>query len=315
MKAMAFKNFSPTPIEEMEFPVPQPKPQEVQIKVAYAGVNPVDWKIWEGLLKDRLPFSLPIIPGWDVSGTVSAVGSEVKHLKVGDVVMAYCRKPTIQWGTYAEYVTFIGNHVVKKPEKVAVSQAAAIPLASLTAWQAIVDAAHLKKGQKILIQAGAGGVGSYAIQIAKSLGAEVITTAREENHPYLKKLGADAVIDYTKENVVKKVKEWAPQGVDAVLESLGGKAIEESLQVLKPGGFLATILQQVDPKAAAQAEIYYGYIFVRPDGGQLENIAKLIDTGKIQVPEIQEFNWRDVKKAHQESMSGHVKGKIVLKVS
>lgn len=298
-----------------EIDKPQPQPNEVLIKVAYAGVNPVDFKIREGLLKDRVPNHFPIIPGWDVSGVIEEVGSDVKHLNVGDPVLAYCRKPTIQNGTYAEYVTFFADHVAKKPANISFAQAAAIPLASLTAWQALFDAMHLQAGQKILIQAGAGGVGSYAIQFAKHVGARVASTAREENHDYLKELGAELPIDYTKVDTVQAVRDWSPEGVDAVFELIGGETVKTSWKTIKPGGFLACITEAPNTTLAAEANAYGVYVFVRPDGGQLTNIVELIKNNAIKPPPVKEFSLENAAEAQDDIQKGHTKGKIVLKVA
>jgi NADPH2:quinone reductase len=312
MKAVHFNEYN-APLELSEIAKPEPKPFEVLIRVAYAGINPVDYKIYEGL-KTRLPSKLPIIPGWDVSGEIEAVGSEVENLKVGDAVMAFCRKPIIQNGTYAEYVTFFAEHVVKKPSNITFAQAATVPLVTLTAWQALFDAGHLHQGQKVLIQAGAGGVGGYAIQFAKYAGAQVVTTARKENHDYVKQLGADFAIDYTQGSVAERVKKWAPKGVDVAFEMIGGKSMEETLLSVKPGGYVATILEQVDPEAAAKAEVYYGYVFVRPCGMQLSKIAELIQINRIKVPEVQEFSLAQFNEALESQKSGRTGGKIVLRV-
>jgi len=190
MRAAAIREFgSLDKIKIEELPTPQPKPNEVQIKVHYAGLNPVDWKITMGYLKDRMPYQFPIILGWEMAGVISALGTRSTTLKVGDPVYAYCRKEKIQEGSCAEFICLPAENVAIKPSSLSFAQAAGVPLAALTAWQTLFEAGQLKKGQKVLIHAGAGGVGGYAIQLAKYRGAFVYTTASAANTDYVKKLG------------------------------------------------------------------------------------------------------------------------------
>lgn len=316
MKAMAIDQFgSSAELHVVELARPEPKPYEVLIQVAYAGVNPVDYKVCEGKLKERLPHQMPLIPGWDVSGKVVAVGSDVHHLKVGDAVMAYCRKPIVQWGTYAEYVAFNALHIAKKPQGISYAQAASIPLAALTAWQALFNFGHMHEGQNVFIQAGAGGVGGFAVQFAKYARAHTFSTARAENHGYLRELGVEHPIDYTTHDVVAEIHKVAPQGVDIAFEMIGGPAMETSIRTLRPGGFLATILQPLDFKAMAAADVYGEYVFVRPDGWQLQTIADLINHGKIKAPRLEILPLDRAVEAHEKISSGHTVGKIVLKVA
>lgn len=315
MKAIVIESFGD--IDKLEFkevPTPKPKNNEVLIKIKYAAVNPVDWKIREGLLKSRFPHEFPLILGWDASGIVEEVGSTVHHLKLGDEVFAYCRKPTIREGTYAEYITFDASKVAKKPINISFAHAAAIPLAALTAWQALFDVAKLGKGQTILIHAGSGGVGSFAIQLAKYAGAKVITTCSEANHAYVKQLGADCCIDYHKENINAMAEAFAKGKLDVVFDTVGGKTLRDSVSLLKPQGFLVSI---VDPQVVALTEktnIQGSYVFVRPDGNELSQIAHLIEDGKLLCPETQEMDLKEAAKALEKSKQGHTRGKIVLKI-
>ena len=174
MKAIAIDQFGGADVVKVvDMPIPEPLPNEVQIAVAYAAVNPVDWKVREGLLKDRMPYQFPIILGWDVSGKISKIGKDVTNLKVGDEVFTYARKPIVQAGTYAEYVCFDAQHVVLKPRKLSLKEAAAVPLISLTAWQSVIEWGQIQSGETVLIHAGAGGVGGFAIQFAKLHGAHM----------------------------------------------------------------------------------------------------------------------------------------------
>lgn len=315
MKAIVIEQFGDT--QQMKIATvadPEPQPNEVQIQTAYAGVNPVDWKIGEGYLRELLPHQFPIILGWDVSGKVTKVGKDVTNFKIGDEVFAYARKLVVKWGTFAEYVCVDSKNVVPKPTKLSLKEAAAIPLVSLTAWQALVDFGKLKQGETVLIHAGGGGVGGIAIQLAKHLGAKVITTVSPRHSDYVKKLGADVIIDYTQGNFADKVKEAAPEGVDLVLDTVGDDALEASFALLKKGGRVASIRQQVDPASIANLGIKAGFVFVKPNGSQLKAIADLFETGKFIVPVIEEFPFEKAKEALDKVKEGHVQGKIVLKV-
>ncbi|MDR3624467.1 MAG: NADP-dependent oxidoreductase [Chlamydiales bacterium] len=294
--------------------IPTPNEQEVQIEVFYAGVNPVDWKIREGLLKERLPHKFPLILGWDVAGKITQVGRDVKELKVGDSVFAYTRKPVAQFGTYAEYVCFDAKDVAIKPKNISFAESSAIPLITLTAWQSLFDAAKLKRGESILIHAGSGGVGSVAIQLAKYAGAKVYTTASKHKHEYVKSLGADVVIDYTDESFVEVVKSHEKNGVDVVFDCVGSDTCEQSLHVIKSGGRLVSILEHVDKKTAEEYEIEAFYVFVAPNGKELKEIAGLIEQGRLRPPLVQERPLREAKMAQEELQLGKVTGKIVLKV-
>lgn len=315
MKAVVIEQFGDlSQVKMSDVPAPELQPNEVQIQVAYAGVNPVDWKIGEGYLRELLPHQLPIVLGWDVSGKITKVGSEVTNFKVGDEVFAYARKLVVKWGTYAEEVCVEAKNVVLKPAKLSLKEAAAIPLVSLTAWQALVDSAKLKEGETVLIHAGGGGVGGVAIQIAKHLGAKVITTASPKHHEYVKKFGADHIIDYTQGNFADKVKEIAPEGVDVVLDTVGDEALDHSIKLLKKGGRIASIRQQIDPSTIANLGIKAGFVFVKPSGTQLKTIADLIDSGKIKAPAVEEFPFDKFKEALEKVKEGHVQGKVVLKI-
>lgn len=315
MKAIAIESFGGVEkLKVTDVATPKPADNEVQIEILYTAVNPVDWKIREGMLKDRLPHEFPLIPGWDAAGIIKAVGSNVKNFRPGDEVFAYCRKPVVKMGTYAEFICLPAEQVAIKPKNINFAQAAAIPLVGLTAWQALFDAAHLKKGETVLIHAGAGGVGSLAIELAKNAGAVVITTARKSNHPYVQKLGADVVIDYTTENFVDVIKKRHPDGIDIVLECMGGQILKDSYQVLKSGGRLVSITEGIDKDLAKQHNVQATYVFVKPSGAQLKEIADLIVAGKVVAPNIEEMKLDQAAEAQEKVRQGHTRGKIVLKV-
>jgi len=291
----------------MELPQPEPAADEVLIQVAYAGVNPVDWKVREGYLKERMPSRFPLILGWDVAGRIVTVGSNVSPQRVGELVFAYARKPVAQWGTYAEFVACEAAHVVPAPKSLSLRDAAAIPIATLTAWQSIVEWGHVGEGQRVLIHAGAGGVGGMAIQLAHHFGAHVTTTASERHHAYVKQLGADVAIDYTKAKVTETF--------DLVFDTVGGKVFEAAWEQVRSGGKLVSILEQPDPQRAKSQGIYAQYVNVHPDGGQLLQIAQLLDSGALKAPEVREFPLEQAVEALEIQRQGHTQGKLVIKVS
>lgn len=315
MKAVVIENFGGAETLKLkEVPEPIPQENEVLIRVEYTAVNPVDWKIREGLLKSRLPHEFPLIPGWDAAGVIAEVGSNVRQFKIGDEVYAYCRKPIVKEGTYAEFVTFDAAQVALKPKNISFAEAAAIPLASLTAWQGLFDFANLKENQSVLIHAGSGGVGSFAIQFARHAQAEVWTTCSLPNHSYVKQLGAREAIDYTKENFVTAIKKKKNDGFDVIFDGVGGKTLQDSYSLLKPGGVLVSIVEKPSQQMSTDSKTKMGFIFVRPDGEQLGQIGKLIEEGKVKIPHIVEMNLQEAAYAQEESKKGHTQGKIVLKV-
>ena len=315
MKAVTIENFGGiNQVKISQVPTPEPLDNEVQIAIEDAAVNPVDWKICEGELKSMLPHEFPIILGWDAAGVVKAVGKKVRNFSVGDQVFAYCRKPTVKWGTYAEYVCVDEKQVALKPKSLTFAQASSIPLAGLTAWQALFDIGGLRKGETVLIHAGSGGVGSIAIQLAKNAGARVITTASSKNHSYVKKLGADTVIDYQKENFVDSIKKAIPEGVDLVIDTIGGSTRQQSLNVLKSNGRLVTMVEMIDPATRWPNNIRCYSMFVEPNGSQLQQISDLVTQGKVKPPSILEMKLEEAAIALEKNRSGHTCGKIVLKI-
>ncbi len=315
MRAMMIDAFGgPERLKAGELPVPEPGDEDVLIALACTSVNPVDWKIEEGLLADMFPHAFPLIPGWDAAGTVSAVGRSVGRFKTGDRVFAYCRKPEIQFGTYCEYVAVHQSAVALMPGNLGFAEAATIPLTGLTAWQSLFDAAKLSAGEKILIHAGSGGVGSLAIQLARHAGATVYTTARAVNHDYVKSLGADAAIDYAKENFVSVLKKREPDGLDVVLDTIGGHVQKRSYEVLKKGGRLVSIVSIPDPDEARPFDVRTAFVFVSPDGKQLRRLAELMESGAVRPPHFEVMRLEEAARAQELSRAGHVRGKIVLKI-
>lgn len=286
-------------------PVPEIGSDEILVKVQAAGVNPIDWKVREGYAKDFLRHRLPLIPGWDVSGTVAEAGSAVKTFKTGDEVFAFL--DLNRGGGYAEYVVVKESEAAFKPASLDHYQAAAVPLAALTAWQSLFDIAGLGAGQRVLIHAAAGGVGHFAVQFARWGDAHAIGTASAPNHDFLLSIGAHEVIDYTRVAFAEVVRE-----VDVVLDTLGGSAREQSWGVLKKNGILVTTLPPAPLREAEKHGMRAADMLVRPDGGQLGEIGELIDGGHVR-PVIQEvLPLVRADRAQEISQAGHVRGKIVL---
>ncbi len=315
MKAMVIDRFGgPEQLHLAEVKTPEPGDGEVLIKIEWTSVNPVDWKIREGMLEAMFPHAFPLIPGWDAAGTVAGVGEGVHTLGVGERVFAYCRKPVVQWGTYAEYVTMPAAAVAPMPQVLSFTEAATIPLVGLTSWQSLFDAAHLQSGQSILILNGAGGTGSLAIPFAKHVGATVLACARTDNHDYLRSLGADVLIDYRTEDVGAAVKARAPQGVDVVYANIGGEPHRQSYSLIKKGGALVSIADQPLEDAAKAAGVAASYLFVEPNGQHLREIARLIDGGFVKPPQITQMALKDAAEAHRLSEAHRVRGKIALEI-
>lgn len=308
MKAVRIHSYGgPEVLVYEEVPRPQPEQGEVLVRVEAAAVNPVDWKVREGYLKEMLDHSLPLIMGWDMSGVVATTGPGVTRFKAGDEV--FSRPDLLRDGTYAEYVVIREAEVAFKPKSVDHLHAAAIPLAGLTAWKSIIDAAGLTPGQRILIHGAAGGVGSYAVQLAKWRGAHVIATASDYNHDYLLELGADEVIDYRLVHF-----EDIARDMDAVLDTIGGITQERSWRVLKKGGILVSIVSPPSPEKAAAYDVRHSFVFIQPDAVVLAELAKLVDAGKLRPNLEAVLPLAEARRAQELSQRGHVRGKIVLKV-
>ena len=315
MRAVVFDAFGGAEkLRLAEVHKPAPVAGEVLIEVHAASVNPVDWKIREGMLADLFPYEFPITPGWDAAGVVAGLGKDVTAFRVGDKVYAYCRKPKVRHGTYADYVTMAADAVAPMPRNLDFAAASTIPLTGLTAWQSLFDTGKLSAGQKALIHAGAGGVGSLAIQFAKTAGAVVYTTARGRNHAYVKGLGADAAIDYTREKFVDAVRALAPEGVDLVFDTVGEHVQRESYKTLKRGGMLVSIVNLPESGEAERYGARTNFVFVSPNGGQLREIAALIEAGKVRPAEYEVMPLDRAAEAQERSRTGHVRGKIVLNI-
>jgi NADPH:quinone reductase-like Zn-dependent oxidoreductase len=309
MKAVAMDAYGgPEVLKYEDAARPDPPTGEVLVRVHAAAVNPVDWKVRAGHLRGFLNYSLPLIPGWDLSGVVEATGAGVTDWKQGDAV--YARPDLRRNGAYAEYIAVRASELGHKPRSIDHVQASAIPLACLTAWQALFDAGGLKAGQRVLIHAAAGGVGTFAVQLAKWKGAHVVGTASERNHAFLRELGADEVIDYTKTNFEEVVRD-----VDVVLDTLAGQTRDRSWNVLKKDGILVSILGQPSPDDAAQRGVRAAGVFVEPNQAQLGEIAKLVDSGKLRPIIETVLPLAQAARAHEMNQTLHTRGKIVLQVA
>jgi NADPH:quinone reductase-like Zn-dependent oxidoreductase len=270
-------------------------------------VNPVDWKVREGYLKDRLNYEMPYIPGWDVSGVVEAAGAGAARFKKGEEV--YSRPDSPREGAYAEYMVVKEAEVALKPKTLDHVHAAAVPLASLTAWQGLFDMGGLRAGQKALIHGAAGGLGVFAVQLAKWKGACVIGTASARNQDFLRQLGADEAIDYA----TKKFEEIV-RDVDVVFDTIGGETQARSWPVLKKGGILVSTVSPPSAEEAARRGVRQCVFMVRPNATQLTEIAKLIDSGKVKVFVETVLPLSEARRAQEMSQTGHTRGKIVLRV-
>ena len=314
-----------------ETPVPELRDDDVLIEVHAAGLNLLDSKLKSGEFKQILPYRMPLVLGHDVAGVVTRIGSRVRHFKVGDEV--YSRPRDRRIGTFAEFIAVNENDVAPKPRNATMEEAASIPLVALTAWQTLVERADLKKGQKVFIQAGSGGVGTFAIQLAKHLGATVATTTSTANALLVKSLGADVVIDYKMQDFENLLRDY-----DVVLNSQDGKTLEKSIRVLKSGGKLISISGPPDPefgkriaapgfvklilrllssgirRKAKGRGISYSFLFMKANGSQLREITGLIETGIIRPVIDKVFPFEAINEAMAYVESGRAKGKVVVKI-
>jgi NADPH:quinone reductase-like Zn-dependent oxidoreductase len=301
-------------LEVLDVPEPKVGADVVLVRVRAAGVNPVDWKIREGRLEPAWPHVFPVVPGWDVSGVVERVGPAVTTVEPGDDVFAYCRKHFIGEGAYAELVTVPETSVARKPASLDHDHAGAMPLVALTAYQALFGGAGLVAGETVLVQAAAGGVGSFAVQLAADAGADVIGTASERNHEYVLGLGAIEAIDYAERDVVEAVREIAPDGVDVVLDVLGGDVLKRSVEAVRDEGRIVSIAQPPTDELFRQRGIEAGYVFVRPDAEQLAELGELVDEHRLSIHLDGVFPLEEAARAHETIEAGHVRGKLVLDV-
>ena len=333
MKAYVVKEYGKKETLHLtEVSEPNVQTHEVLVQIHAAGVNLLDCLVKNGEFKSSLPYKPPFIIGHDVAGTIVKVGSGVKLLKLGDEV--YSRPRDLHIGTFAEYIAVHEDDVALKPKNLSMEEAASIPLVGLTAWQALIEMANVKNGQKVFIQAGSGGVGSFAIQLAKHLGATVATTTSGDNIEWVKRLGADIVIDYKKEDFATILK-----GYDVVLHSnRDPKILDNSLRVLKPGGKLISLTGPATPefaeelglpwyvqvvmyflslkvmRLAKKLQVLFSFLFMKANGSQLQEITSLIEAGVIHPVIDKVFPFASANEALAHVERGRTKGKVVIKV-
>ena len=332
MKAFILNRYSKKEkLQLTEIAQPVLRENDVLVEIHAAGVNSLDSKIKSGEFKLILPYKFPLVLGHDVAGVVTKIGSKVSKFKVGDDI--YARPSDFHIGTFAEFIAISENDVAIKPKNISMEEAASIPLVGLTAWQALIEIGNLKRGQKVFIQAGSGGVGTFAIQLAKHLGATVATTTSSANIDLVKSLGADVVIDYKKDDFEKVLKDY-----DLVLNSQDAKTLEKSLRILKPNGKLISISGPPTPgfakqmgapwfvklvmkflssgvrKKAKKLNIDYSFLFMRAEGKQLSEITNLIEAGKIRPIIDKVFPFEQLNEAMSYVETGRTKGKVVVKV-
>jgi NADPH:quinone reductase-like Zn-dependent oxidoreductase len=304
MRGIAYDEFGDESVLQLRDDLPEPPvgPDTVLVRVHAAGVNPVDMAIRQGYLAGAYPHHFPIVPGWDVSGVVEAAGPAVVAFAPGDEVFGYVRRDDVQWGTAAELVPAPQRCLASKPQSLSFAEAGALPLAGLTAYQALTEALDVGEGDRVLVHRAAGGVGFHAVQIAVALGAQVIGTASPRNHGFLTDAGAVQVIDYS----AGPISEQLPEPVDAVLDLIGGDALADAPKQVKDVSRIASV---VDP---AVNEMGGRYVFVRPDQHDLEELGRMADAGQLRVPIAKAFPLERIAEAQRLVAGGHVRGKVVV---
>ncbi|SFL73517.1 NADP-dependent oxidoreductase [Geodermatophilus ruber] len=304
MRGAAYDRFGHEDVLQIRDDLPEPPvgPDVVLVRAHAAGVNPVDLSIREGHLTGAYPHHLPIIPGWDLAGVVERVGPAVVDFAPGDEVFAYVRRDDVQWGTTAELVPVPLRCVAHKPSSLSFAEAGALPLAGLTAYQALTEALHVGEGDRVLVHAAAGGVGFFAVQIAAALGAHVIGTASPRNHGFLRDAGAAEVLDYA----AGPVSEQLSEPVDAVLDLVGGDALRDAPRQVRDPRRIVSI---VDPSVL---DLGGRYVFVRPDQHDLEELARMADAGQLRVSIAKAFPLEQIAEAHRLVGERHVRGKVVV---
>ncbi|MFT6924873.1 MAG: NADPH:quinone reductase-like Zn-dependent oxidoreductase [Psychromonas sp.] len=309
MRAVRIHQYGGTDTLQLEqIDTPKINADDILIKVKAAAINPVDWKIREGYLQEFIPYLLPVTLGWDVAGIVTAVGAQVTEFKVGDEV--FSRPDISRDGSYADYISVKADEAVLKSAKLDFAQAAALPLAGITAWQCLVDVGQLSAGQRVLIHAGAGGVGHLAIQIAKAQGATVIATASTANQDLLTQLGADQAVDYTKAPLNEQI-----EPVDLILDTMGGKVQEQSWALLKKGGMLVSVADQPSEEVAKAHGVKAAFVFIEPSSRILRELNTLVEANQLTPLIEHRFPLEQIAEAHLQSQTGRTRGKIVIEVS
>ncbi|MGM0921288.1 MAG: NADP-dependent oxidoreductase [Bacillota bacterium] len=299
----------------INIPTEEVGPEDLLISIKASGVNPVDWKVRQGYLKEDFPYKLPLILGWDASGKVSAVGSNVKEFQVGEDV--FFRPEMEKQGTYADEIVVPANIVAPMPRGLTYVEAASLPLAGLTAWQALVEVGNIQPGDKVLILAGSGGIGTIAIQIAKALGAYVATTTSSKNINLVRDIGADEVLAYDLGNFETKTE------FDFMLDTLGGTSYGNAISLMKKKATVATLISDRDAirpdnikTLEKERQLTVQFVFTRPDGRNMNHIRELVEAKKVKplISKVYPLSVEGAKRAHLFSQTGRAQGKIVLKI-
>lgn len=328
MKAFIVTKYGPDGLQAADIPVPAVGPRDVLVEIKAASINPLDKMVRNGEFKQLLKYKRPFVLGHDLAGVVTEVGSSVRDFAIGDEV--YARPRDLRIGAFAEYIAIDAADVALKPKNLSLAEAGAVPLVALAAWQALVDVADVQPGQKVLVHAGAGGLGSTVIQVAKHLGAYVATTASTKDIAKVEDLGADEVIDYRSQDFAEVL-----SGYDLVLDSLGGENLEKSLTILKPGGLAISVVGPPDPAFATQLGrrllapvmalmsrkiqrqakrlgVRYSFFFMRANGAQLADLAELYDAGTLRPVLDRTFAFDETLAAMAHVEAGRANGKIVV---
>ena len=314
IRAIAEEKFG-GPIALMDLPTPGIRTDEVLIRVWAAGVNPFDWKVADGELRDVLEHRFPLVLGFDAAGVVERVGAGVTELAEGDEVYGYLFKPMIGGGAYAEYVTAPAAIVARKPESVSFTEAAALPVPGLTAMD-LVDAVDPKEGETVLIVGATGGVGSYAVQLAARRGARVIASARRANEAFARELGASETVDHTRGDLVGAVRMSHPGGIEAIIDVVSERdRLGRLAELVKEGGRIASSVYAAEVESLAQRGIKATNVGVHPDARRLEELSRMVGAGELTVRLERALPLEKAPEALEESRTGHVRGKIVLLVN
>jgi NADPH:quinone reductase-like Zn-dependent oxidoreductase len=309
MKAIRIHSYGdPSVLRYEQAPLPDLAEDDLLIRVIATSVNPVDWKIRQGLARSLLDYPLPLILGWDVSGIVERTGRAVTRFRPGDAV--YSRPDIRRNGTYAEFVAVRESEVAPKPATLSHVEAATLPLVSITAWESLFTTGGLQAGQRVLIHAGAGGVGTIAVQLARARGARVTATASAANAALVAGLGADEVIDYRQTPVAQM-----PRGFDLVFDTIGGATQDASWDLLAPGGMLVSIVSPPAQEVAQARGLRAGYVFIQPNAAILTELGQMVDMAQIRPVVGAEFALKDIRQAHEFSETGRARGKIAIYVS
>lgn len=300
---------------------PDPGPDDVLIRVHHAGINPADWKCREGALSGFFDYRFPFVPGFDLSGTVAAVGSQVSDLQTGDRVFAQSDVGTGRWGSFADYTLVSRGAVVKMPDNLDFAAAAAVPTPALAAWAGLFDDGGLRAGQRVLVHGGAGAVGVFAIQFARAAGARVAATCSARNSDYLQSLGCEYSIDYQQQDIAASLRGWAPDGVDMVLDCVGCGSLPDALDLLRPGGILVAILTLAagdpgpDVAAAQRRGLRTALTYSKlPSGPTLSRVAQQLATGQIRTPRTEVLPLEQVGWALDLVKHGQARRKLVIRV-